>query len=96
MDIKTPYQLLVIRRLVKLRKENNYTQTMVVELLGVSTGLVGNVESENRSHKYTLGHIYRLCKQFNYPIHKIFLGETIERYSTSQLIDAIIQYEEGI
>lgn len=91
----TSLQLEVLSRIVTLRKEMGYTQEMVAELLGCTKGQIGNNESEFQSHKYTLGHIYRLTQQFKYPIQNIFLGEG-ESWSTNQLIDAIVNYEEGI
>lgn len=92
--IKTPYQLLIMNRIVKVRKDNHYSQVMVAELLHRSNGFIGNCESANRSHKYTLGQLTAMCKKFGYPLSMILLDKP--ECSNEELIDAIVNYEEGI
>lgn len=91
---KTPYQLQVLNRIKLLRKEHKFTQIMMAELLHTSNGQVGNSESWNQSHKYTLSQINIMCRKFSCPISMIFLNKS--ECSNEELIEAIIKYEEGL
>ena len=75
----------------------NLSQKKIGDILGLSDGQVGNIESLNFAHKYALKQIYELCKVFNYPIEQLFL--TTEDLAEgkeiiNQLIERIIEYGE--
>ena len=65
---KTDYQLKIINIFKELRQNQNMTQALVSDLLGINSyGQVGNIESPKFPHKYTLKQISVLCREFNYP-----------------------------
>ena len=95
--MKTDYQNNIILRLRKIREENKYSQKEIAQLLGISNGQMGNIESPKYPNKYTLSQIYRISNNFNIPIDHIFLED--EDYSSNKdiinlLISNIIKYEE--
>lgn len=94
--MKSEYQNYIITKIRKLREARQYSQEDIATLLGLSNGHIGNIESLRTSHKYTLNHILKICKEFSYPIEHIFLDE--EDYKTdidivSNIIQKIIIYE---
>ena len=95
--MKSEYQNNIINKVRKLRDEHRYSQEDIAILLGLSNGHVGNIESAKSIHKYTLGQICKICKEFNYPIEHIFLDD--EDYNAgvdivSRVIEKIVQYEK--
>ncbi len=95
--MKSEFQFSVITKLRRLREENNYSQSQIASILGISNGQMGNIESLKFPQKYTLGQIYKLCRLFNVPIEQIFVhdGERAEGVSIVELLILnIIKYEE--
>lgn len=95
---KTEYQEKVISKIKKLRIDNNISQAQLSEILSISPGLIGNIESYKYPHKYTLKQIYEICNCFNYPIETIFfdLGDiNIDKDNViNLLINKIIEYDK--
>lgn len=94
--MKSEYQNEIIDKVRKLRREKNYSQAEVAALLGISDGQMGNIESPRTSYKYTLEHLYKICREFRYPIDHLFLE--VEDYEKaddiiSLLIGKIVRYE---
>ncbi len=86
----------IIQKIKTLRTERNISQSAMGDILGISHGLVGNIESPRFQHKYTIKQIYTFCSFINYPFEKIFLSES--ELSSSDflkiLIEKIIDYDE--
>lgn len=80
----------------KLRLERNISQMALSDILDVSDGQIGNIESPRFQHKYTLKQIYTFCTFIDYPFEKVFLSdeELASKNSIALLIKKIIQYEE--
>lgn len=93
--MKTEFQNLVINRLRKLRIQKNLSQAAVADLLGISPGQIGNIESCRQPHKYTLKQISILCDRYNYPIEQLFVNSDKAPLSTEEIINRIIEYEEN-
>lgn len=92
--MKTDYQYEVIFRLRRIREKLGISQSKVACILGLSNGQVGNIETPNQPHKYTLAQIETLCNEFDVPIESIFFGENpdLSNISTRQLIHKIVLY----
>lgn len=92
--MKTEYQNKVILRLRKLREKRGISQTKVATILGLSNGQVGNIETPNQPHKYTLAQIEILCKKFGVPIESVFFDSDVNlsNLSISQIIHQIVIY----
>lgn len=86
--MKSDYQQLIINKLKKLREHNNYSQQKLGIILGISNGQVGNIESPNKTHKYTLKQIATLCKLFNIRIEQLFLDDN--DFNNDNIIDTLI------
>ena len=86
---KTEYQFNIISKVKSLREENHLTQTKVCEMLGISKGQLGNIESSKYPHKYTLKQLFTLCQAVNYPIAKLFLTE--EQLTSDELVDLLVK-----
>lgn len=54
----------VIDRVKEEREKRNWTQDDLADALGVSKGLIGNIESSKYVNKYSLDHINSLAKIF--------------------------------
>lgn len=95
--MKSEYQNYIINRIRQLREERGYTQGKVASIIGISNGQMGNIESHKTSHKYTLAHIQRICREFKLPIEQVFLeNEDFARNTDliNLLIEKIVKYEE--
>ena len=94
--MKSEYQNSIILKLRKLREEFGYSQKDVAEILGISPGQLGNIESSKAPNKYTLSQINTLCETFNTRIEQIFIED--DEYGNkdiiSLLISKIIKYGE--
>lgn len=96
-SMKNEYQNFVINRIRQLREERGYTQNKIADILGISDGQMGNIESPKTAHKYTLAHIRQICKAFNVPIEQIFLEDKElkrDRDTIDLLIEKIVKYEQ--
>ena len=93
--MKSDYQNHIIHRIRMLREERGYTQRKIANIIGVSNGQMGNIESPKTAHKYTISQIQQICKEFNIPIEQLFLED--EDFAKdidiiSLLIDKIVKY----
>lgn len=61
----------VINRVKAKREELNWTQDDLADALGVSKGLIGNIESPKYVNKYSLAQINKLAKIFKCTIWDI-------------------------
>lgn len=88
------YQDYVINVIKSLRIANNISQVQLSDILQISTGQIGNIESPKFPHKYTLKQIQGFCKYINYPIERIFLSEEDDSSENKieLLINKIIEY----
>lgn len=89
--MKTDYQLEVINRIRNLRFDNKLSQAGFSEIINVSYGLIGNIESTRFGQKYTLKQIQTACKYFGFPIQNIFLEEKDLKLSKDKIIEKLIQ-----
>lgn len=95
--MKSDYQNYIVHRIRLLRKERGYTQGKIANMIGISNGQMGNIESPKTSHKYTIAQIQQICKEFTIPIEQIFLEDEDFKKDIdiiSLLIDKIIKYEQ--
>ena len=94
--MKTKYQYEVILRIRKIRERLGISQSKLANILGISDGQVGNIETPTKPHKYTLAQIEILCKEFNVPITSIFWcdKENKDNISIKQLVHKIVLYQE--
>lgn len=90
---KTEYQREVLQRIKDHRIEDSLSQKNIADFLDISYGQIGNIESANQPHKYTLSQISRLCREYGYSISQLFTGNP--DCSKEELVDAIVRYEEG-
>ena len=65
MAEKSKFELAVIDAVTKVRIEKGYTQDDLAEILDVTRGFIGQVESPNFDSKYNLDHINRLANAMN-------------------------------
>ena len=88
---KTEYQELIIGRIRQIRVENNISQNKLAQILNISVGQVGNIESPRYPHKYTLKQIFEICDYLNHSIIDVF--DEKHTNDTLVIIKKIIEYE---
>ncbi len=86
---KTEFQLDVIHIVRKLRNNNHLSQARLSDILNISYGLIGNIESAKCEHKYTIEQLAQICKYFDYPFEKLFLKEEELTQNTRKTIDLL-------
>ena len=93
---KTEIEERIILKVKELRIARNISQLELSSILGISSGLVGNIESPRFQHKYTLKQLHQFCTAIDFPFEKLFLTdeELTSDNSIKVLIEKIIQYDE--
>lgn len=96
--MKKEIQLEVINKVRKIRQDNDISQAILAEILGLNSyGTIGNIESNKYTHKYTLNQLYTISNHFKYPFEKLFLSESERKLDKEQftkiLIKKIIDYD---
>ena len=87
--MKSQHQIEIIDRIRRLRHERSCSQGGLAAMLGISRGQIGSIESCRDPHKYTLGQIHMICREFNYRIEHLFLSEA-DLENGNDIIDALI------
>lgn len=94
---KSEYQLEIIFKIKQEREARGLGQKNIAQILGLSEGHVGNIESPKFPQKYTLKQLDLLCKHFKMPTEQLFIPDEIylqeDTNITTLLIDKIIAYE---
>lgn len=90
---KTEIQILLLNRIKQLRINRGFSQLQMADLLNVTNGQIGNIESLRQSHKYTLAQIKKICEEFNVSIAELFTGK--ENCTCEELVEEIVKYEES-
>lgn len=88
---KSEYQIEVISTIKLLRNQNGYSQAKLADYLGISYGLLGNIESPRYPHKYTLSQINRIANLFDVSVSWIFLKK--ESNNIDEILPKIIKYD---
>ncbi len=57
----TPLEQYVIDQVTSMRKKHGYTQRVLAELLAVSEGFIGQIESTKENTKYNIEHLNQLA-----------------------------------
>ena len=86
---KTDFQLDIIHIIRKLRNDKHLSQAGLSDILNISYGLIGNIESAKYEHKYTIEQLAKICKYFDYPFEKLFLKEEELVQNTRKTIDLL-------
>lgn len=89
--MKNDFQLEIINRIRNLRIDNDLSQAGFSDILDISYGLVGNIESTKYEQKYTLKQIHKACEYFQYPIENLFLTEEELKKNKSEIIKILIK-----
>lgn len=62
--MKTKIEWYVIDKVKDLRESKNMSQAVIADVIGVSNGFIGKVESKSYTNKYNLNHINSFAKYF--------------------------------
>ena len=95
--MKSDYQQQVISRIRTLRDKHGVTQLACAGLLGISPRQMGNIDSFKQPHKYTIKQIMIICDALGVEIESVLfsISDNKQAYSTRDVVDAIIKYQEG-
>ena len=75
--MKTPIELHVIERVRQIRTQQKVSQSMLGFGIGVSSGFIGQVESQKFPTKYNLNHLNEIAKFLNCSISDFFPKESL-------------------
>lgn len=95
--MKSDYQLEIIFKIKQNREAKGLGQKNIADILGISEGHVGNIESPKFPQKYTLKQLDILCKYFKMPTEQLFIPDDIYVQKniniTALLVEKIVEYE---
>ena len=89
---KSECQIEIINRIRILRLANNVSQMSLANILDISSGLIGNIESPKFQHRYTLKQLYAIASYFNVKLDYILTGEN-QTLDSEKLIQTLIEYD---
>ncbi len=89
---KTGFQNEVVNRIRLLRIDNDISQIGLANIIEVSNGQIGNIESPKFQHKYTLKQLYMIAQHFRVSIPYLLTGKE-EPLNTEEFIEVLIKYE---
>ena len=92
---KSENQITIINRVKKLRVERNLSQQQLANIIDVTNGTLGNIESLKYANKYTLKQLNLIAKHFEVPIESFFLNEGEEGLSIAEYTDRVCEYLEN-
>ena len=94
---KSDYQLEIIFKIKQERESRGLGQKNIADILGISEGHVGNIESPKFPQKYTLRQLDVLCKHFKMPTEQLFISDDMHMQEnvniTALLVEKIVEYE---
>lgn len=94
---KSEYQLHIISKIKQEREARGWGQKYIANILGISEGHVGNIESPKFPQKYTLRQLDTLCKYFKMPTEQLFVPDEVYMQEniniTALLVEKIVEYE---
>ena len=94
MTNKTDYQLQVINRIKALRQQHNISQKGIADMLDISSGEVGNIESLKYKNKYTLPQLIKISKAFKVPIASLLYEIPPDNVSVDEVMEVVVRYLE--
>jgi transcriptional regulator with XRE-family HTH domain len=62
---KTEFELAVIAKVTEIRLAKGISQSTLAEMLGLTSGFIGQIESPNSPSKYNLNHLNRLAYELD-------------------------------
>lgn len=62
---KSKFELAVIERVTAMRRQKGLTQEYLAEVLGLSKGFIGQIESPRSPSKYSLDQLNKLAEEMN-------------------------------
>lgn len=90
--MKTRYQIRVIGRVKTLRLSNNVTQKELADILGMSIGHIGNIESEKFANKYTLPQLRKIANHFGVKQETLFMNYNEDSITTDECLNRVCDY----
>ncbi len=94
---KSDYQLQIISKIKQEREARGLGQKNIANILGISEGHVGNIESPKFPQKYTLKQLNVLCKYFKIPTEQLFISDDLyvqeDINIIETLVEKIVEYE---
>ena len=85
--MKSDYQQQVISRIRVLRERKGVTQLSLANMLGISPGQMGNIDSCKQPHKYTIKQIMTICDMLGIGIEDVLFPDdqcTQKTYSSDK------------
>lgn len=70
--MKTDIDKIIINNIKSLRVKKEYTQGMLAEVIGTSSGFIGQVESEVCDSKYSAYQIYLIAEEFRCQVSELY------------------------
>lgn len=62
---KTKFEMAIVQKVAAIRQERGFSQKQIADLLEVSKGFIGQVESTNSPSTYSVNHLNRLAFEFD-------------------------------
>ncbi|WP_028284025.1 helix-turn-helix transcriptional regulator [Olleya marilimosa] len=89
--MKSDIQLNVINIVRELRNDNDLSQAGFADIIGVSYGMIGNIESTKFNHKYTIEQLQKATQFFSFPFERLFMSEIEASKNKREVIDLLIE-----
>lgn len=92
---KTETQMKLIMRIREMRTKAGISQQQLAQILDITNGQIGNIESLRYPHKYTLNQLNLIAYHFHVPIESFFMAETEKELTIAEYTNRVCEYLEG-
>jgi transcriptional regulator with XRE-family HTH domain len=74
---KTKFEMAVIDKVTEMRVKKGLTQDDIADMLGLSRGFIGQIESPNNASTYNLNHLNKLAYEFGCSPQEFLPGKPV-------------------
>lgn len=92
---KTETQMKLIMRIREMRTKAGISQQQLAQILDITNGQIGNIESLRYPHKYTLNQLNLIAHHFHVPIESFFMAESEKELTIAEYTNRVCEYLEG-
>jgi transcriptional regulator with XRE-family HTH domain len=74
---KTKFEMAIVDKVATIRRERGLSQKQIADILEVTKGFIGQIESSNSPSTYSVNHLNRLAYELGCSLHDLIPSQPI-------------------
>jgi len=74
---KTKFEMAIVDKVASIRHERGLSQKQIADILELTKGFIGQIESPNSPSIYSINHLNRLAYEFKCSVHDLIPSKPI-------------------